>query len=166
MGGCERAAVSYAESMEPEPLLPGSPAPSVNGIDFSGGPTVLFFYKVTCPVCQMAALPANQFQQAYPGRITGIGQDPEEKLAEFDRIYGLGFPSVADLPPYQVSNAYGIRVVPTAFLIDQDGSIQDVVESWDRDGLNRVSKELALMLGADFASISNPSDGLPPFRPG
>jgi peroxiredoxin len=152
--------------MESEPLQPGSAAPSIPGLEFSAGPTVLFFYKVTCPVCQMAGPPANRFEQAYPGRIFGIGQDPEEKLAEFDGTYGLGFPSVVDLPPYEVSNAYGIRVVPTAFLIDQDSSILDVVESWDREGLNRVSKQLATMLDADFAPISELGDGLPPFRPG
>lgn len=152
--------------MEPEPLLPGSSAPPVPGIEFSAGPTVLFFYKVTCPVCQMAAPPANRLEKAYPGRIQGIGQDPEEQLVEFDRTYGLGFPSVADLPPYGVSNAYGIRVVPTALLVDQDASILDIVESWDREGLNRVSKQLAGMLGAAFVPASEPSDGLPPFRPG
>lgn len=114
----------------------------------------------------MAAAPASRFEQAYPGRIRGIGQDPEEKLADFDRTYGLGFPGIADLPPYEVSDAYGIRVVPTTFLVDTDGSIRDVVESWDRDGLNRLSKDLASLLGAEVATISEPSDGLPPFRPG
>lgn len=114
----------------------------------------------------MAAAPVSRFERAYPGRITGIGQDPPEKLAEFDSTYGLGFAPVADIPPYELSNAYGIRTVPTTFLVDPDGSIVDVVESWDRDGLNRLSKELASALGADFVPISEPSDGLPSFRPG
>jgi len=152
--------------VEPVPLQPESVAPAVPGIDFSDGPTVLFFYKVTCPVCQMAAPPANRFEQAYPGRTAGIGQDPEDKLTEFDLAYGLGFRSIVDLPPYDVSNAYGIRTVPTTFLVDQGGSILDVVESWDREGLNRLSKELASILGVDSITISEPGDGLPPFRPG
>jgi peroxiredoxin len=152
--------------VDPEPLRPDSVAPAIPGIDFSSGPTVVFFYKVTCPVCQMAAPPARRFEQAYPGRTRGIGQDPQEKLAEFDRTYGLGFPSIEDLPPYDISNAYGIRTVPTTFLVDQEGSILDVVESWDREGLNRLSKELASLLGVDPMTISELGDGLPPFRPG
>jgi thiol-disulfide isomerase/thioredoxin len=152
--------------MEPFPVQPGSPAPAMPGLDFSSGPTVLFFYKVTCPVCQMAAPPVSRFEQAYPRRIRGLGQDPQEKLVEFDRTYGMGFPSTEDLPPYDVSNAYGIRTVPTTFLVDGEGSILDVVESWDREGLNRLSKELASLLGADPMTISEPADGLPPFRPG
>lgn len=149
-----------------EPLQSGSVAPTIPGVDFSSGPTVLFFYKVTCPVCQMAAAPANRFEQAYPGHMYGIGQDPEEKLAEFDRTYGLGFPSTPDLPPYDVSNAYGVRVVPTTFLVDEDATILEVVEAWDRDGLNRLSKQLASLVAVEAVTISEPSDGLPPFRPG
>jgi peroxiredoxin len=152
--------------VEPEPLRPGSAAPSIPGLDFSAGPNVLFFYKVTCPVCQLAAPPVSRFERAYPSRIKGIGQDTSEKLVEFDRTYSLGFPSVEDLSPYRLSNAYGIRTVPTTFLVDGEGSILDTVESWDRDGLNRVAKQLAALLGTDFASISEPGDGLPPFRPG
>jgi peroxiredoxin len=156
----------YPGFVDLEPLQPGTNAPAITEIDFALGPRVLFFYKVTCPVCQMAAAPVSRFEQAYPGRIHGIGQDPPEKLGDFDRTYGLGFPSVPDLTPYDVSNAYGIRTVPTTFLVSADGTIIDTVESWDRDGLNRMSKQLAALVGADAALVSDPTDGLPPFRPG
>ena len=75
----------------------------------------LFFYKVTCPVCQMAAPKVQGFEPAYPGRIVGVRQDPEDKLADFDRELEMGFESVSDLPPYELSNAYQIGVVPTLF---------------------------------------------------
>ncbi|MGH2573099.1 MAG: peroxiredoxin family protein [Actinomycetota bacterium] len=147
-------------------LSPGVAAPPVPGVEFADGPTALFFYKVTCPVCQMAAPKAEAFQRAYPGRIVGVGQDPEEKLGEFDAMYGMTFPRVADLPPYEVSEAYGIRVVPTVVLVGRDGVVLDSVESWDRDGLNGLSKRLADLTGAAYVPISDPADGLPPFRPG
>ncbi len=148
------------------PLAPGSPAPPIEGVDLSKAPTALFFYKVTCPVCQMAAPKVRAFAEAYPGRIVGVGQDPALKLAAFDLQYRLGFHAVTDLPPYPASNAYGIRVVPTLFLVDGGGAIADVAESWDRKGLNRVSKGLAELAGAVFRPVSEPDDGLPPFRPG
>jgi thiol-disulfide isomerase/thioredoxin len=147
------------------PLNPGSIAPPVPGVDFSAGPRALFFYKVTCPVCQMAAPKAQAFEEAYQGRIVGIGQDPEEKLSAFDGEYGMSIPRLADLPPYSQSNAYGIEVVPTLFLV-QDSMILDAVESWERDGYNRVSRRLAELTGSEFAEISKAGDGLPPFRPG
>ena len=148
------------------PLAPGSTAPAIPGITFDHEPTVLFFYKVTCPVCQLAASPVGTFERAYPGRIKGVGQDPPARLAAFSREHGMTFPVTADDPPYPVSSRYGIRVVPTTFLIDAGGQVADVVESWDREGLNRVSKGLAELTGAPYVPISAPGDGLPPFRPG
>jgi thiol-disulfide isomerase/thioredoxin len=146
-------------------LASGSTAPDISGVSFSDGPKAVFFYKVTCPVCQMAAPAAQAIEAAYPGRILGVGQDPEEKLVAFDREYGMGFPRQPDLPPYDVSNAYGVEVVPTVFVV-QDSTVLDTVESWDRDGYNRVSRRLAELTGTPFVEISTPGDGLPPFRPG
>ena len=147
-----------------EPLAPGQAAPPLQGLDLVD-PTVLVFYKVTCPVCQLAGPVVERLHGAYPGRVQGVGQDPDEALAEFGRTYGLSAPAVSDAPPYPASNAYGVRVVPTLFLVDR-GEVRDVVESWDRDGFNRVSAELAELTGADPVTVSTPEDGLPSFRPG
>jgi peroxiredoxin len=147
-------------------ITAGSKAPAIPGVDLGAGPQALFFYKVTCPVCQMAAPKVQGFESAYPGLIVGIGQDPQDKIDAFAGQFGMTFRSVVDPPPYGVSNAYGIEVVPTVFLVGADGTILDVVESWDREGLNRVSERLATVAGKAFVPISDPSDGLPPFRPG
>jgi hypothetical protein len=64
-----------------------------------------------------------------------------------------------------VSNAYGIEVVPTLFLVE-DGVVTDVTESWDREGWNRVGSRLAGALGQSIAPLSEDGDGLPVFRPG
>lgn len=151
--------------MADQPLMAGSPAPSIRGTDLSRGPRALFFYKVTCPTCQMAAPAMQRLEEAFQGRLVGIGQDPPEKLDAFAREYGLAIHSVPDLPPYPASNAYGIRTVPTVFVVN-DGTIADVVEAWDRSGLNRAAAALARLLGRDPVGISAPGDGLPPFRPG
>jgi peroxiredoxin len=147
------------------PIELGSPAPSVIGVPPVEGPHVLFFHKVTCPVCQMAAPPVQRFSTAYPGRVFGVGQDPATKLAAFRSNHGVTFEVTEDPPPYPASVAYGIRVVPTLVLVD-GGRVVDLVESWDREGLNGLSTRLASMLGADYRPISEPGDGLPPFRPG
>ena len=149
-----------------EPLAAGSPAPAVPGVEFAAGPNVVLFYKVTCPVCQLAAPKVERFEQAYPGHIVGIGQDPPERLEAFEHEYGLSFRSVADVEPYGLSNAYGIRVVPTAFLVGRDATIARAVESWDRDGLNELSLRLSELTERQYAAISEPGDGLPSFRPG
>jgi peroxiredoxin len=148
------------------PIGQGARAPAIPDLDFSAGPTALFFYKVTCPVCQMAAPKAHSLATRYPERIAGIGQDPQEKLSDFEGRFGLGFPVTPDPPPYPVSNDYGIQVVPTLFLIDSEGVVLEAVESWDRDGYNAVSKRLSDLTGSPYVPISQPGDGLPAFRPG
>jgi thiol-disulfide isomerase/thioredoxin len=142
----------------------GKPAPQILGVDLSG-PRALYFYKVTCPVCQMSAPVAARLEQLYPGRVSGIGQDPPDRLGEFASEFGLEVESVPDLPPYEASDAYGIAAVPTLVLVD-GGAVVDVVESWDRDGYNRVSARLAELTGLPGGPASSEGDGLPPFRPG
>ena len=142
----------------------GSRAPHAPGAP--EGPHAVLFYKVTCPTCQMAAPPLDRFERAYPGRIAGIGQDPAEKLAAFAEAYSMSIPAVPDAPPYEVSDAFGVRTVPTMVVVDAEGVVADVVEAWDRDGFNRASATLATMLGREPALISEPGDGLPEFRPG
>ena len=143
----------------------GAEAPRVEGAS-QPGPHALLFYKVTCPTCQMAAEPMARFEEAYPGRLVGVGQDPADALEAFSATYGLSFASRPDLPPYETSDAYGIEHVPTLVVVDGGGHVSDVVESWDRDAVNRASATLAGFLGAMPATISDPSDGLPAFRPG
>jgi hypothetical protein len=144
----------------------GSVAPPVPGVDFAAGPTALWFYKVTCPVCQMSAPVAHVLADAYPGRFVGIGQDPDERLRSFDREYGLGFDSMPDLPPFPVSDAYGIEVVPTMVVVGTDGTVLDSVWSWDREGYARVAESLSNVLHMPPPRLEPVTAGLPAFRPG
>jgi peroxiredoxin len=130
------------------------------------GPWALVFYKVTCATCQLAAPKLEAFQQAYEGHVHAVGQDPPEKLQAFADGYGFTVPVTSDAPPYEISNGYGIETVPTTIVIDGQGTVADVVEAWDREGLNRAAKTLADLLGAEPVMISEPSDGLPAFKPG
>jgi hypothetical protein len=125
----------------------------------------VLFYKVTCPTCQIAAPAAQRLRRAFPGRFVAIGQDPPEKLDAFDRQFETDLGSVSDQPPYEVSDAYGIRTVPTVFVLD-GGRVDTVVESWDRDGWNRAASRLGELTGEGPQTVSAEGDGLPPFRPG
>jgi thiol-disulfide isomerase/thioredoxin len=148
------------------PLQVGAIAPEVPGVRFGDGPVGLFFYKVTCPTCQMAAPKVGALERAYPDRVIGIGQDPPEALERFAQTYGLGLKSVPDQPPYEISDAYGIVSVPTLFLVGADATVLESVGAWDRGAFNRVSHHLAELTAADPVDISEPGDGLPAFQPG
>jgi peroxiredoxin len=147
-----------------QPLKPGTEAPEIPGVERDGA-RVLFFYKVTCPTCQLSAPIAERLHEHMGERFVGIGQDPKEKLDQFGEELGTTFATVSDQPPYSLSDAYGIRVVPTVFVLD-GGTIVDVVESWDRDGWNRVAAKAGQLVGKPAGAVSWEGDGLPPFKPG
>lgn len=148
------------------PIAVGEVAPRIPGVTFGDGPVGLFFYKVTCPTCVMAAPATSGFERAYPGRVVGVGQDPTDALERFSDEHGLSLRSVSDLAPYDVSNAYGIESVPTLVLVGEDGRVAESIGAWDREGFNRVSERIALALGVPVATISTADDGLPAFKPG
>jgi hypothetical protein len=146
------------------PLAPGEEAPPIPGADLGTGPRAVLFYKVTCPTCQLAGPVAERLARALPEGFVAIGQDPAERLDGFRDAFG-DFPATPDLDPYPVSDAYGVRTVPTIFVL-RDGRVDDVVESWDREGWNRAAARLGELSGRGIGPLSQAGDGLPPFRPG
>jgi peroxiredoxin len=148
-----------------DPLRSGAQAPEIAGVELDRGARAVVFYKVTCPACQVSAPAMERLYRLAPDRFVAVVQDPPERAEMFGREFGVTFPSVSDEPPYALSNAYGVRVVPTAFLLD-DGRIRDLVESWDRDGWNRIGGKMAVMVDRPAEALSWEGDGLPPFRPG
>jgi thiol-disulfide isomerase/thioredoxin len=148
------------------PLGVGELAPTIPGVAFGDGPVGLFFFKVTCPTCQLAAPKLSAFERAYPGRVVGIGQDPQDVLETFAELHGMGIRALEDRPPYDVSNAYGIVSVPTLIVVGRDGTVIGSIGAWDREGFNRASGRIASALGVDAVAISVEGDGLPSFKPG
>lgn len=153
--------------MEPiadvEPIAEGSAAPPLPGA--GGGPRAVVFYKVTCPTCQIAAPAMERLHRAAPDGFTAVVQDPPEAAQAFAQSYDTSFDPVSDPEPYELSNAYGIRTVPTLFVLDE-GRVREVVESWDREGWNRAARVLEEVAGVEVGAVSEEGDGLPPFRPG
>jgi thiol-disulfide isomerase/thioredoxin len=148
------------------PLEVGDAAPPLPGVDFGGGPVGIFFYKVTCPTCQLAAPVIGAFERAYPRRVIAVGQDPANDLTRFSSEYRMGVPSIADAPPYPISDAYRVASVPTLYLVGDGGRLLESVGAWDRAGFNRVAHRIAELTGLEAADVSRPDDGLPDFKPG
>jgi peroxiredoxin len=123
------------------------------------GPTVLAFFKATCPVCQMVAPKVDALARS-GAQVVAIGEDPASTLAGYRSRHGQDVPTLTEPAPYRVSDAYGLVSVPTIFLVDGDGVVRDAVAGWDRDGWNRLA------VAAGGAPVSAPGDGLPSFRPG
>jgi len=147
------------------PLRVGDVAPDVPAAGTGDGPRGLFFYKVTCPTCQLAAPVMRRFERGFPGRVIGVGQDPQLELARFTDRYDMGLASIEDAPPYPISAAYDLESVPTLYLVNE-GRVLESVGAWDREGFNQVAATLAGLIGEPPVPVSSVDDGLPGFKPG
>jgi len=128
------------------------------------GPVLLAFFKVTCPVCQYTFPFLDRLHAASPpGALQwyGISQDNLVVTRRFLREYSVSFPTLLDTyaSGYKVSNAYGIRAVPAAFLVEQDGQISLAMEGFEK----RVLEDLAKRLGV---AAFEKGESIPVFRPG
>ncbi|MDQ6909739.1 MAG: peroxiredoxin family protein [Actinomycetota bacterium] len=113
-------------------LGPGDKAPSFALPDattgalvrdpWTDGHAVVAFFKTTCPVCQMVGPKLTALMEA-GAPVIGVGQDPPAKLQAYANNHGQRIPTVSESPPYELSTAFGLSVVPTLFRVDTAGVI-------------------------------------------
>lgn len=134
------------------------------------GPVVAAFFKVGCPVCQMAFPYVEGLFQAYgqSGKLTlvGVSQDNAADTKAFNREFGVTFPVLLDAKGYPASNAYGLTNVPTVFLISADGEIERTLVSWSKADMEELNRKLAEISGVKAAELFHPGDKVIEFRPG
>jgi peroxiredoxin len=127
----------------------------------AGGPALLVFFKISCPVCQLAFPFFERLHQ--PGKLPvyGISQNEAADTRDFARRYAATVPMLLDLrgTGFPVSNAYGLTNVPTAFLIERDGSIAQTIHGWNK----RQMTELGAIHGV---GVIRPGDNVPEWKAG
>lgn len=145
---------------------PSFALPSVDGGEevsdpWAEGPTILAFFKVSCPVCKMVAPMLTKLSEAGV-RVVAVGEDPPKAIAAYNEAQNQRVAlSLSESAPYDVSAAYGLEAVPTIFYVAPDGEILEALPGWNRDAWNALAAEA----GAT-EPLSTPDDGLRPFRPG
>ena len=135
------------------------------------GPVVVAFFKVSCPVCQLAFPYLERMFKAYSksGSFTlvGISQDSAVDTTAFNREYDVTFPVLLDEKgTYPVSNAYGLTNVPTVFVITPQGGIESTTVGWSKSEMAELNRKLATLSNAGPAQIFYPRDNVPDFKPG
>ena len=137
----------------------------------SKGPVVAVFFKVSCPVCQMALPYLDRIFKAYAkgGKFTfvGVSQDNAADTKAFIRQFNLSFPMVLDPSgKYPASNAYGLTNVPTTFLISPEGDIDFATVSWSKADVEQLNRRLAAASDSSTAQIFFPGENVSEYKPG
>ncbi len=155
-----RSTILQPGAQAPAFTLPALAGRSTASADLlAGGPVVLAFFKVSCPVCQMTFPYLERLHKAGL-RIVGVSQDKAGATESFARELGITFPILLDDPKgYPASSAFGISTVPSLFTIEPDARISAVCEGFSRRDLDALGERVG-------TKPFGPADRVPEFRPG
>jgi thiol-disulfide isomerase/thioredoxin len=129
-------------------LLDGRP---VRLSGFKGKVVFLNFWATWCPPCREEMPSMEALYRRFRGRDLDLEflavdiQEDKGEVAAFMREYGLTFPAALD-GTGRISAEYGIRGIPTTFIIDREGNvIASVVggRDWNTD---EVAAALELLI--------------------
>jgi peroxiredoxin len=127
----------------------------------SNGPVLLAFFKIGCPVCQLTFPYLDRLHTGGALPIYGISENDAEDTREFNREFGVTFPTLLDSEEsgFPASNDYGISSVPTMFLVGPDGAVSHVIEGWNK-------KEIAWLGRKAGVNPFRPADNVPEWKAG
>jgi peroxiredoxin len=127
----------------------------------AGGPALLAFYKISCPVCQLTAPYLERLAANNALQVIGISQDDASATLGFMQRFGVTFPTLLDSSSedYPASNAYGITSVPSLFLLERDGIITRCFNGFSK----RDFEEIGARVGV---SPFGPDDHVPEWKAG
>jgi len=154
---------------------PGFSLKALDGKEYSlqkllkRGPVVVAFFKISCPVCQFTFPFIQRLHQRYAGQgatVIGLSQDDAANTKQFNREYGVTFPTLLDGNGYPVSNAYGLTNVPTVFLIAPDGKVTVSSVGFSKNDLEKIASELSLRKKVQAAPLFQADEVVPDYKPG
>jgi peroxiredoxin len=125
------------------------------------GPALLAFYKISCPVCQLAFPYLERLSAGTAFQIVAISQDDAESTRDFNQRFGVTFPTLLDQSKegFPASNAFGISAVPSLFLVEADGKISKTSTGFSKRDLEALGQRAGVQ-------TFRPGDNVPEWKPG
>lgn len=128
--------------------------------DLRGNPVVVNFWATWCPFC-IAELPdLEEASKEFKGKATFISinrAESTDKQRNFLNDLGIELSFILALDPADdVAEAYGVRVMPTTFILDSNGVI--VVKKLGQISREELTDGIALASGTKAGSSSERTD--------
>jgi peroxiredoxin len=91
--------------------------------DQRGKPLVVHFWATWCPICQLEVGSIDALAQDYPLISVAMQSGSEAAIKAYLKENDLSFPVISD-PDGRLAANWGVRGVPTTFIIDEAGNIR------------------------------------------
>jgi peroxiredoxin len=102
--------------------------------ELRGRVVIVDFWAAWCMACRMATPKLSSWQSKFGAQglsVIGITDDPVEQATAGAQDFGMRYASVASDESYATQRAFGVRALPTVFVIDKRGVIRDVSVGFD-----------------------------------
>jgi thiol-disulfide isomerase/thioredoxin len=93
--------------------------------DLTGKPLLVEFWATWCPPCRTSIPHLNEIYAKYKAKglqIVGITDENEATVKKFQKQIPMDY-NVAIDTPGSIYEQFGIKAIPTAFLVDKSGKI-------------------------------------------
>lgn len=113
-----------------------------------GRVVLLEFWASWCMVCRMTIPVLNTWHDRYGARgltVLGVTTDPADFATSTSVELGISYAVHSD-PQMSTSNAYRAMAIPTLFLIDREGTVQDVVVGYQSDRFAEIESKVQALL--------------------
>jgi thiol-disulfide isomerase/thioredoxin len=93
--------------------------------ELAGKPLLVEFWATWCPPCRKSIPHLNQIYAKYKAQglqIVGITDEDETTVKKFQKQIPMDY-NVAINTPGSIYEQFGIKAIPTAFLVDKSGKI-------------------------------------------
>ena len=108
-------------------------APALTGTDmrgdevslehFRGEPVLLHFWASWCSVCRFEQGSIQSIAEDWPVLTVAMQSGESAEVKRYLEQHGLTFQTVSD-PEGQLAGVYGVRGVPTSFVVDDEGKLR------------------------------------------
>jgi thiol-disulfide isomerase/thioredoxin len=90
--------------------------------EFAGEPVLLHFWATWCPICELENNTIQSIAQDYPVISIASWSEGEPEVRDYMRKNQLTFPVMPDSSG-ELARSFGVKGVPTSFILDPSGEI-------------------------------------------